>query len=110
MDDLGVGIGFEKSLISRKGCLEFAKKYYMHSEDCSPLPYKEFMAARGSVMALSEFAKKFNLRISQVMDVRGYGYRAKSRLGNPVYKVPRKMRNLMLTILAPTTKAPMSSW
>jgi len=101
MSDLGVGIGFEKSLISRNGCLEFAKKFYVRQDDCSPLPYKEFMAARGSVMALVEFALKYKLRIGLVMDVRGYGYRAKARLGNSVYKIPRKMRNLLLTIYAP---------
>jgi len=75
MRELGVGIGFEKSLVSRKGGLEFAKRFYLSGTDCSPLPYKEFMAARSSLVALVEFQRKYSLRVSKLLDIRGLGFR-----------------------------------
>lgn len=61
MTKLGVKIGLAKSLVSRKGALEFAKRFFVSGIDCSPLPYKEYVAARASVGASLELKKKYSL-------------------------------------------------
>jgi hypothetical protein len=61
MDSLGVGIGIHKSLVSRKGVLEFAKRYYVGGEDCSPVPFKEVVAALHDFECSTEFVVKYNL-------------------------------------------------
>lgn len=58
MSELGVGIGLAKSLISRKGGLEFAKRFYVGSKDCSPVAFKELFAARGNLSSMIAFIKK----------------------------------------------------
>lgn len=45
MLELGVEIGFAKSLVSRNGTLEFAKRYYHSLVDASTVPLKELVAA-----------------------------------------------------------------
>lgn len=58
MSELGVGIGLAKSLISRKGGLEFAKRFFVANQDCSPVAFKELFAARGNLAAMISFKKK----------------------------------------------------
>lgn len=58
MSVLGVGIGLAKSLISRKGGLEFAKRFFVASGDASPVAFKELFAARGTLSSMIAFIKK----------------------------------------------------
>lgn len=58
MSKLGVEIGLHKSLVSRKGCLEFAKRFIVDSQNASPVAFKELFAARGKLSALIEFKRK----------------------------------------------------
>jgi hypothetical protein len=58
MLELGVEIGFAKSLVSRKGTLEFAKRYIHSFTDASPVPLKELAAALVNGYASIEFARK----------------------------------------------------
>lgn len=102
MDELGVGIGLAKSLVSHKGTLEFAKRFLYQGHDCSPVPFKEFFAARGSIAALIEFGTKYCLRLSQLLDIRGKGYRVKGLLMKSLTKLPIKVRNLVVMVMAPS--------
>lgn len=58
MSMLGVGIGLAKSLISRKGGLEFAKRFFLAQGDASPVAFKELFAARGTLSSMIAFIKK----------------------------------------------------
>lgn len=58
MSELGVGIGLHKSLISRKGGLEFAKRFFVAKKDCSPVAFKELFAARGNLSSMIAFIRK----------------------------------------------------
>jgi len=101
MSELGVGIGLAKSLISRKGGLEFAKRYFVAGLDASPVPFKELFAARGSISSLVQFGVRYELRIAQLLDILGYGYRVKALLSKPLTQLPRRVKNLVLMVMAP---------
>jgi len=101
MDQLGVKIGLEKSLVSRKGALEFAKRFFISGGDASPVPFKEIFAARGSISSLLQFGEKYNLRIAGLMTIMGWGYRAKSSITQSFFKLSVRVRNLLLMCNAP---------
>lgn len=93
MQELGVGIGLAKSLVSRNGVLEFAKRYYVRGEDCSPVPLAELAVAFFSGMAGLEFSRKYGCSFSRFASVLGYGYRVKARLAM-LSHLPKRLRNL----------------
>jgi len=101
MSELGVGIGLAKSLISHHGGLEFAKRYFVAGVDASPVPFKELFAARGSISSLVQFGARYGLRIAQLLDILGYGYRVKALLSKPLTRLPRRVKNLVLMVMAP---------
>lgn len=39
--EAGVNVGLAKSLVNRKGFVEFAKRYRTREQDCSPVPFVE---------------------------------------------------------------------
>jgi len=61
MKEIGVEIGLAKSLVSRKGVLEFAKRFIVQKQDCSPIPFKEMVAALASFEQSTEFIRKYEL-------------------------------------------------
>jgi len=101
MSELGVGIGLAKSLISHTGGLEFAKRFFVASIDASPVPFKELFAARGSVSALVQFRARYGLPVVDLLEIQGFGFRVKALLSKPLNKLPRKVKNLLLMVMAP---------
>jgi len=101
MSELGVGIGLAKSLISHHGGLEFAKRFFVAGVDASPVPFKELFAARGGISSLVQFRLKYSLSIADLLEILGFGYRVKALLSKPLLKLPRKVKNLLLTVMAP---------
>lgn len=71
MAQLGVGIGVHKSLVSRKGVLEFAKRFYRGSDDCSPVPFKEIVAAIVDFEAATDFVRKYKLSPASLAAIGG---------------------------------------
>jgi len=61
MKEIGVSIGVHKSLVSRKGVLEFAKRFIVQGVDCSPVPFKEMVAALSAFEQSTEFIRKYAL-------------------------------------------------
>jgi len=105
MQDLGVGIGLAKSLVSRRGVLEFAKRYFVKGEDCSPVPLAELAVAFFSGMAGLEFGRKYSVSFPRFTSVLGYGYRVKSRLA-VLGRLPKRIKNLPLAWYGPSGVAP----
>lgn len=101
MLELGVGIGFAKSLVSRRGHLEFAKRYFCSKHDASTVPLVEVAAAVFSSVAGLEFARKYNLLFPRFSSVLGYGYRVKSRL-SVLRLLPKRLRNLAVAWYSPS--------
>lgn len=91
MEGLGVGIGIHKSLVSRKGVLEFAKRYLVQGVDCSPVPFKEMVAAIRSFDHSTEFVRKYELSPKAIANFLGYGYRVKGHLVATFDKLPSRL-------------------
>lgn len=102
MQAMDVGIGDHKSLISRNGSvLEFAKRTFRKGVDVSMVPFAEFIATRLSLTALLELVRKYSLTLGQLLSVLGYGYRAKANASKPLFQMPRRLRNYVLTFYGP---------
>jgi len=102
MQAMDVGIGDHKSLISRNGSvLEFAKRTFRGGVDVSMVPFAEFVATRLSLTALLELVRKYRLTLGGLLSVLGYGYRAKANASKPLFQMPRRLRNYVLTFYGP---------
>jgi hypothetical protein len=91
MGQLGVEIGLAKSLVSRKGVLEFAKRFIVQEVDCSPIPFKEMVAALHAFEQSAEFVRKYALGSNAIARFVGWGYRVTGRLAGDWDKLPRRL-------------------
>lgn len=101
MREIGVGIGFEKSLISRKGVLEFAKRYRVRGQDCSPVPFSEYFAALSRLSDGVQFMRKYKLTFPQMMRIKGYGFKVVGSMNRSFTKVNRRAAVFALTYFSP---------
>lgn len=91
MKDLGVGIGLAKSLVSRNGTLEFAKRFYTKGVDVSPIPFKEIVTCLHDFESSTFFITKYELGARSIAALVGYGYRVRGRLIGSFRALPRKL-------------------
>jgi len=101
MKELGVGIGIHKSLVSRKGVLEFAKRFYVGATDCSPVPFKEVVASIVDFESCANFIQKYQMGLRSIAAFGGYGYRVRGRLTATFDKLPRKLSSLLIWRVSP---------
>jgi len=94
MKTLGVGIGIHKSLVSRHGVLEFAKRYYVQGVDCSPVPFKEMVAALVNFEASTEFIRKYELGARSIAGFLGLGYKVRGHLSATFDNINRKLATI----------------
>jgi len=91
MEVLGVGIGVHKSLVSRKGVLEFAKRFYVQDVDCSPVPFKEMVAAINDFESSTEYITKYALGAASIAGFLGLGYRVRGHLSATFDKINKRL-------------------
>lgn len=93
MESLGVEIGLAKSLISKRGVGEFAKRYFI-PQDSSPISLKEVVVSQNSSSNLLEFARKRkSVRLADILSFLGYGYKAIASSNKRFSRLPTRMRN-----------------
>lgn len=74
--ELGVGIALHKSLRSRNGSFEFAKRFIWSDSDVSPLSLLEAEVASRDLRVLGELIRKNpRMRLADVLAFLGFGYR-----------------------------------
>lgn len=105
--ELGVGVGIHKSLISRKGVLEFAKRLMVRGVNASPVSLLEIASSSENVLSSLELGKKYTLTLPQLASVLGYGYKALGSLTKPLSKVSRRLRHLGILFFSPFGVVPM---
>jgi len=102
MRELGVEISGHKSLVStKKSVCEFAKKFFVNTKDLSGVPIAEAFVAQRNFSVLLELIRAYDLSLGNVFSLLGYGYRVKGSLSKPLWRLPEKVRNLLLSIYAP---------
>lgn len=94
MADLGVEIGLAKSLVSRNGVLEFAKRFLVRGKDVSPVPLKELVAALCSFESSTEFICKYALRPASLASLAGWGYKVRARLSGEFSQLPPRLASI----------------
>jgi len=98
---IGVKVGIHKSLISRNGVLEFAKRYFVGGVDCSPIPLVELGAATRSVSAVMELARKYGLTLPNLVHILGGGYKALGSLTKFLREISPRWRHLGILYYSP---------
>lgn len=111
---LGVEVGLAKSLVSRIGRLEFAKKYLSKDVDMSPIPFKEVWTGLRNGSAFMELVRKYEISFTAIASLLGYGFRVKARLGSEFEKFspPKRLLSLSRWYFSPLGMMPMdlNSW
>jgi hypothetical protein len=106
MADLGVGVGLHKSLVG-KDSAEFAKRVFLKGHWVTPVSLKEFALAANFLPALVELVSRLSYlppRLSAIARSLGFGYRAISRLSQPVYRLTGRLQGLLVSLYAPSTR------
>jgi hypothetical protein len=118
MTELGVKIGFHKSIISNNLSLEFAKRFVWKGKEVTPLPLLAIGTAFLGISAIPEIirvAEKlggFTLSSFRISTVAGNGFKLSSRMGNTmITRLPRRLRSLCILITYPgAPRASESLW
>lgn len=103
MRDLGVGIGLAKSLVSSKGTMEFAKRYYTPS-DASPISLKEVVVSwhvAGNLVEIVRKRKTPAIGLAQVLAYLGYGYKTRGSVNKAYHGLSNRLRNWILLLTLP---------
>lgn len=113
MKEIGVDIGFHKSIVSSNLSLEFAKRFFYKGEEVTPFPLVGAAVGLLGVSFMPEVIRACEgltgkttsiFRISKYM---GAGLRASSAAGNRIFsKLPRKLRSLLILISHPSSVRP----
>lgn len=84
---IGVKVGIHKSLISRNGVLEFAKRFFVNGVDASAVPLIEIAAATKNVSTVLELSRKYSLTYPQLVAMLGAGYKSLGRLTKTIREI-----------------------
>jgi hypothetical protein len=91
MQEIGVDINLNKSLISRSGrVMEFAKKTIFNGVDVSAIPVKEIFAGVKAVSASLELAVKYRLTPALYLRLFGAGYKVLGSISKPFKLMGKK--------------------
>jgi len=113
-----IGINLSKSVLSRNGSFEFAKRFFYKGNDVSGLSFKEMAVAYWDIRALFQMMLRVNrfrnFRISEMLNFLGHGYKAVSRINAKFTQMGNGMRKALLLASYPgalfsTIKTP-SEW
>jgi len=120
MDELGVKIGFHKSIISSNSSLEFAKRFFYKGEEVSPLSLGGIAVGWlgpgfvPEVVAASESRHGYQLNLYHVARYIGVGFKAASAAAmRPFSGLPRILSSALLLLSrpgAPRGVASLVSW
>jgi len=107
MERIGVGINSSKSIIGRNLTFEFAKRFFWHGEDITPLPLSGLAPGWLALSSVPEIAAnlaargiKFSLYSLGIFV--GLGFKAASGLdGKPLKEMSSRARALWLMLSAP---------
>jgi hypothetical protein len=108
MEEIGVGIGFHKSVISNNRSLEFAKRYFYKGEEVTPLPLLGIavgwlgISMVPEVISASERVMGRTISLFNISRFLGFGFKAGSAAANkPLLSLPKTLRSALILLLTP---------
>lgn len=103
-----ISINISKSVISRNGSLEFAKRFFYKYQDVSALSFKEMAVAfwdiRGLLQLFTRISSFRDVRVSEALSFLGHGYKALSRMTGKYSTLSLSMRRALLLFSYPKIK------
>jgi hypothetical protein len=113
MEEIGVEIGFSKSIVSKNLCLEFAKRFFYNGEEVTPLPLVGAACSWLGPSAVPEVVKATKERTSNTPTLYaiarslGFGFKAASGAATSRFaKLPRSLRSTLLLLRQPNGVQP----
>jgi len=116
MKRIGVGINSSKSIIGRRLTFEFAKRFFWHGEDITPLPLSGLAPGWLALSSVPEIAANLAARgirasLFSIGVFVGLGFKAASGLdGKPLKKMSSRARALWLMLSVPGALFGVSDW
>jgi hypothetical protein len=111
---LGVEISAAKSLSSKNGSFEFAKRFIFKGIDVSPLALKEFGVAIKHLPSLVGMVKGLSGRVkvtlANVLHALGFGYRNIGSIASRWARMGNRMRQALWILRSPQSPLGVSSW
>lgn len=108
MEEIGVNIGFHKSIISKNRSLEFAKRFFYKGVEVTPLPLVAIAVSWLSVNGIPEVVNSLWGRVGkfpslyQIVRSMGFGFKAGTRAATSrVVTLPRRVRDAVLVLSRP---------
>lgn len=110
---LGVEISAAKSLNSRNGSFEFAKRFILKGVDVSPLAFKEFDVAKRHLPSLINLVRRVGdpkMTIARVMSALGFGYKVLGQLSSKLNKLGGRARGVITALRNPISPLGWANW
>lgn len=107
--ELGVKVNLAKSLLSRGGCLEFAKRFMTPRGDCSPVSMGELLVSKVNFSVMSNWPRKRPIRLADLLYIMGYKHRTVSTITKPLASLPRRLRHMLIVLKSPWGAMPSAS-
>jgi hypothetical protein len=105
LQELGCPVNLTKSIVSHNGSFEFAKRFIWCGHDVSPISWAEMCIALLDVRVLLGLTEKLPyLRVSDILNFMGHGYKAVSRLHARYSRISRSMGRLLLYLSIPGSR------
>lgn len=107
--ELGVKVNLSKSLLSRAGSVEFAKRFMTVRGDCSPVSVGELLVSRVNFSVMSNWPRKRPIRIADLLTLMGYRHKSLSKINKPLMSLPKRIRNMIIVLRSPWGATPTQS-
>jgi hypothetical protein len=99
--EIGVGVNLSKSLLSRNGCFEFAKRFLTHRGDCSPVSLGELLVSKINFAVMSNWPRKRKIRLADLLTIAGYKHRTLAKIEKPLVSLPKRLRHFLIVLRSP---------
>jgi len=99
---LGVGIGLAKSIKAKKRLvLEFAKRFFVDSQDCSMVSLRDILVTTLSTAVSSEFMRKHDYSLNSYLSLRGLGYKSRGSVTGRLWSLGQRLRVYLVFLSYP---------
>lgn len=101
LNKLGVKVGLHKSIVSERGVMEFAKKFYSPTKVMTPVPIKELLVSEKLFPVFMNLIRKYPISIADLISLMGYRHRTLGNLHAPFTSLPKRVKTALITYLGP---------
>lgn len=111
LDKLGVSISDSKSIVSKTGCIQFAKKFRVKAMqvDLSPVSLRSLLCVK-STIGICQIGLKYNCTMSVLQRLGGAGYRVLSRLMSTQSKRWERIKAVHRKLMGQRGQLPFEFW